>query len=304
MVAAATLYSLCFLAQAAFSPQLPNAIPAVKGNVVERFTLRHIDVEAGSGPEALAGQRYSVHYTGWLRDGKKFDSSRDRKEPFQFVQGRRQVIAGWEAGFEGMKVGGKRRLFIPYQLAYGEKGNNAIPPRAELIFDVELLAVETVKEALPAAELLDPLNGLEKKVMDLAKAVPEDKYDWRPAPTVRSFREVFLHIAYGNRLMVDLAQKTPDPDTLKARIEKQWKDEAAPATKARVIEMLAESFEFARKTIEPLRAGALGADVTFFGASTTRRGVLIRLDNHISEHLGQLIAYSRMTGVVPPWAEK
>ena len=151
------LTAASLLVQQAFNPTMPDSIPQVQGSVVERYTMRVIDVAIGSGPEALAGQRYTVHYTGWLRDGKKFDSSRDRSEPFQFVQGRRQVIAGWETGFEGMKVGGKRRLFLPYQLAYGEKGSNTIPPRAELIFDVELLGVETVKDAVPAAELLDPL---------------------------------------------------------------------------------------------------------------------------------------------------
>jgi peptidylprolyl isomerase len=92
-----------------------------------------------------------VHYTGWLRDGTKFDSSRDRSTPFTFVQGRRAVIPGWDAGFEGMRVGGRRRLFIPYQLAYGEKGRNSIPPKSALIFDVELL---DVKDAPPAPAAL------------------------------------------------------------------------------------------------------------------------------------------------------
>jgi peptidylprolyl isomerase len=155
------IVTAALLFQQDFQPAMPPGVPAVNGPVVERFALRHIDVEAGSGAVAAAGQRYKVHYTGWLRDGKKFDSSRDRNEPFQFVQGRRQVIAGWEAGFEGMRVGGRRRLFIPYQLAYGEKGSGStIPPRAELIFDVELLGVEDVPEAVPAAEVLKPLEEL------------------------------------------------------------------------------------------------------------------------------------------------
>jgi len=290
-----------------FQAPQPTQVPAVNGPVVESFALRRVEIETGTGAAAGPGQRYRVHYTGWLRDGKKFDSSRDRNEPFQFVQGRRQVIAGWEAGFEGMRVGGKRRLFIPYQLAYGEKGSGTvIPPRAELIFDVELLGVEDVPDAIPAAEVLKPLEELEKKVLGLAGAIPEDKLDWRPAPGIRSFREVLLHIAYGNRLMVDLAggTKSPERDALVARIEKQWKDEKETVVKARIVEMLKESFAFARKTIEPLRAGTLGADVTFFGTATTRRGVYIRLDNHISEHLGQLIAYARMAGVTPPWTEQ
>jgi peptidylprolyl isomerase len=232
-----TVCSFLLLAQTAFSPKLPDNIPAIDGaaTVREPYALRYIDAAEGTGAQAQPGQRYTVHYTGWLRDGKKFDSSRDRKEPFRFVQGKRQVIAGWETGFEGMKVGGRRRLFLPYQLAYGEKGNATIPPRAELIFDVELLGVEDVTETPAGAEVLDPLRELEKKVLALANAVPEDKWDWRPAAGVRSFREAFLHIAYGDRLMTDLAAKFPEKDVLTARVEKQWKDEKESLSKARVI---------------------------------------------------------------------
>src|SRR5205085_11896111 len=122
-----------------FSPAMPPPVPAVTGAVEQRPPLRYIETQVGTGALAAPGQEYTVHYTGWLRDGAKFDSSVDRKLPFKFVQGRRQVISGWEIGFEGMKVGGKRRLFLPYQLAYGEKGRGSIPPKAELIFDVELL---------------------------------------------------------------------------------------------------------------------------------------------------------------------
>ena len=89
----------------------------------------------------LRDQVYTVHYTGWLAsDGTKFDSSVDRGTPFEFMQGARRVITGWDEGFEGMHVGGKRRLFIPYQLAYGELGRPpVIPAKADLIFDIELL---------------------------------------------------------------------------------------------------------------------------------------------------------------------
>src|SRR5579871_6575123 len=83
----------------AFDATMPAAVPAVSGKVVESFGLRYIDVKAGDGDPALPGQEYTVHYTGWLRDGSKFDSSVDKNTPFHFTQGRRGVIAGWEAGF-------------------------------------------------------------------------------------------------------------------------------------------------------------------------------------------------------------
>jgi len=95
-----------------FDPKMPAGIPEASGKVVEQATLRYIDVHTGNGADAKPGQQYAVHYTGWLRDGTQFDSSAG-KDPLQFVQGRREVIAGFDVGFEGMKVGGKRRLVIP-----------------------------------------------------------------------------------------------------------------------------------------------------------------------------------------------
>jgi peptidylprolyl isomerase len=104
--------------------------------------LRYHDVSPGQGKEATAGHAVSVHYTGWLPNGEKFDSSRDRNEPFGFTLGAGQVIAGWDEGVVGMKVGGRRKLVIPPDLAYGTAGAPpAIPPGATLVFDVELLDV-------------------------------------------------------------------------------------------------------------------------------------------------------------------
>ena len=107
------------------------------------------DTIIGTGAEASAGQHISVHYTGWLFDaaapgnkGRKFDSSRDRGDPFQFTLGVGQVIGGWDQGFAGMKVGGHRTLVIPPELGYGARGaGGVIPPNATLVFDVELLEV-------------------------------------------------------------------------------------------------------------------------------------------------------------------
>ncbi len=112
--------------------------------------LEKVDEVVGTGPEAQAGDTVKVHYTGTLMNGKQFDSSRG-KEPFQFTLGKGQVIKGWDEGVVGMKVGGKRKLTIPWQMAYGEKGSgDTIPPTAALKFDVELLEVVGKSDAADA----------------------------------------------------------------------------------------------------------------------------------------------------------
>jgi FKBP-type peptidyl-prolyl cis-trans isomerase len=128
----------------------PETTPALP---VPEAAVLVTDLVAGIGEEALPGMIVVVHYTGWLLDaaakdqrGRKFDSSRDRGQPFSFPLGGGRVIRGWEQGVPGMKVGGTRRLVIPPALAYGPRGagNGVIPPDATLLFEVELLAVETV----------------------------------------------------------------------------------------------------------------------------------------------------------------
>jgi peptidylprolyl isomerase len=118
------------------------------------YSLIYIDTKIGTGALALPGKFYTVHYTGYLPDGTKFDSSVDRGEPISFPYGKHRVIQGWDTAFEGMRIGGKRRLFIPYQLAYGEAGRPpVIPAKAELIFDVEFVAQgdDMPKPAAPIA---------------------------------------------------------------------------------------------------------------------------------------------------------
>jgi FKBP-type peptidyl-prolyl cis-trans isomerase len=124
-------------AQSNASPTKVTGKPTSTGSGLEYW-----DIVAGTGATAVSGKTVKVHYTGWLTDGKKFDSSLDRGQPFMFSLGAGQVIKGWDEGVKGMKVGGKRQLRIPPELGYGARGaGGAIPPNATLIFDVELLDV-------------------------------------------------------------------------------------------------------------------------------------------------------------------
>ncbi len=105
--------------------------------------LIYEDTVAGSGAEAKAGAFVTVHYTGWPTDGSKFDSSKDRNDPFQFPLGQGHVIKGWDEGVQGMKIGGTRKLTIPSHLGYGPRGaGGVIPPNATLVFEVELLDLQ------------------------------------------------------------------------------------------------------------------------------------------------------------------
>nr|WP_245595853.1 FKBP-type peptidyl-prolyl cis-trans isomerase [Gloeobacter kilaueensis] len=104
--------------------------------------LKYLDEVVGTGATPKTGQKVTVHYTGTLEDGRKFDSSRDRGQPFSFVLGVGQVIKGWDEGVATMKVGGKRKLVIPPSLGYGARGIGPIPPNSTLLFDVELLGVQ------------------------------------------------------------------------------------------------------------------------------------------------------------------
>jgi len=121
-----------------------SGIPMVAGDTVTTASgLKYIEIAAGSGPTPEPGNLIGAHYTGWLLDGKKFDSSRDRGQPLQFPIGKGRVIKGWDEGLLSMSVGGRRLLIIPPELGYGDRGTpgGPIPPKATLIFDVELVSI-------------------------------------------------------------------------------------------------------------------------------------------------------------------
>ena len=146
------------------SPLVPESqLRQTLGLESSSFSLAYIDTQVGTGEPAAPHKWYSIHYTGYLVDGTKFDSSYDHPgaEPISIEYGKHQVIPGWDTGFDGMRIGGKRRLFIPYQLAYGTQGKPPIPPKAELIFDVELVSQSDEKPApkappTPAAPAATP----------------------------------------------------------------------------------------------------------------------------------------------------
>lgn len=152
--------------------KLPPGVPPGRGLAKTAFSLRYQDLRIGTGAEAEPNKLYKVQYTGWLAaDGRKFDSSYDRKEqvldkdgkpeldadgkpkmeakPLAFPQGFGRLIPGFDQGLWGMKVGGKRRLFIPWQLAYGARGGRGIPPKADLIFDIEFVDQSDLNMQMP-----------------------------------------------------------------------------------------------------------------------------------------------------------
>jgi len=129
------------MAEASGSEGNAPGIPQLTGPVETAPSgLKYIEELEGNGPAIRAGQNVSVHYTGWLTNGTKFDSSRDRGQPFQFAVGAGRVIKGWDEGVATMKLGGKRRLIVPPELGYGERGVGPIPPNSVLIFDVEAIS--------------------------------------------------------------------------------------------------------------------------------------------------------------------
>jgi peptidylprolyl isomerase len=160
------------------SPMEGSVLRETLGLQGTSFSLEYIDVKVGTGALAAPHKWYSINYSGYLVDGTRFDSSYDRGEPFSFPYGLHHVIMGWDTGFAGMRVGGKRRLIIPYQLAYGPKGNPpTIPPNAALLFDVEFLGQSDTEPApktppAPPAATVPPASSAPAPAATAPTATP------------------------------------------------------------------------------------------------------------------------------------
>jgi peptidylprolyl isomerase len=168
------------------SPLEPSTLKEDLGIESTTFSLDYIDTRVGSGE--LAGQNpakkwYSVNYTGYLPDGTKFDSSLDRGEPIVIPYGGHQVIPGWDTGFAGMRVGGKRRLLIPYQLAYGASAKGPIPAKSNLIFDVELVSLSDTQPKPKAPPTPPPTGAVPPPPADGAKPATQPSSQPSSQPT-------------------------------------------------------------------------------------------------------------------------
>jgi peptidylprolyl isomerase len=174
---------------------LPSSIPKVVGIPKTLYAIKYIDIKIGTGALAQPHKFYTVHYTGWFPNGTKFDSSVDRGTPFTFPYGAHRVITGWDTGFEGMHVGGKRRLFVPYQLAYGELGNPPhMPAKANLIFDVEFISQSDTPPEQPRQPAPPPAPPAPKPAAEPApadSAPPADKPATPPQPQTPPHPEAF-----------------------------------------------------------------------------------------------------------------
>jgi uncharacterized damage-inducible protein DinB len=151
-------------------------------------------------------------------------------------------------------------------------------------------------------DFLLSFSDAETKVLTLAKAMPAGKYSWRPGPGVRSVGEVYVHIANGNRLLLTLMTGMPSRDEFMKIVQANEQREKTVTDKANVIADLEASFKEVHTALDGATDDGLAKSIKFFGEDTTPRGVYMSIGNHVSEHLGQSIAYARINGVVPPWS--
>jgi peptidylprolyl isomerase len=155
------------------SPQEGSALKETLGIDSTSFSLDYIDTKVGTGDLAAPHKWYTIQYTGYLVDGTKFDSSYDHpgQEPFTFPVGQHQVVVGWDTGFAGMRIGGKRRLFIPFQFAYGPTAHASIPPKSMLIFDLEFIS-QSDEKPTPKVPPTPPISAAPARPAPPAPAPP------------------------------------------------------------------------------------------------------------------------------------
>ena len=151
-------------------------------------------------------------------------------------------------------------------------------------------------------EFLLSFDDAEAKVLSLAKAVPAEKYSWRPGPGVRSVSEVYIHIANGNRLLLGMMNGQPPREEFMKLVGRNEEREKTITDKTKVVADLEASFKEVHNALDAASDAQLSKSVKVFGEETTPRGVYMTISNHVSEHLGQSIAYARMNGIVPPWS--
>ena len=151
-------------------------------------------------------------------------------------------------------------------------------------------------------EFLFSFNDAEAKVVSLAKAMPAGKYSWRPGPGVRSVSEVYIHIANGNRLLLGMTNGMPPREEFMKLVGSNEQREKTITDKAKVVDDLEASFKEVHNALDAARDAQLSKSIKVFGGETTPRGVYMIVANHVSEHMGQSIAYARMNGIVPPWS--
>jgi uncharacterized damage-inducible protein DinB len=151
-------------------------------------------------------------------------------------------------------------------------------------------------------EFLFSFNDAEAKVLSLAKAMPPEKYSWRPGPGVRSVGEVYIHIANGNRLLLGMTNGMPPREEFMKLVASNEQREKTITDKAKVVADLEASFKEVHHALEAASDAQLSKSIKVFGGDTTPRGVYMIIANHVSEHMGQSVAYARMNGIVPPWS--
>ena len=235
--------------------------------------------------------RVTVHYSGWTTDGKMFDSSVVRKEPATFPLNR--VIPGWTEGVQLMVEGETRRFWIPVELAYNNREGR---PKGMLVFDVELIRIEPAVSPNPVLDgLKTDYVAVRRYITRAAEQVPESLYGFKPTPEVRSFGQLFAHIADGNyEFCGPVAGEKPSVQDI----------EKTKTTKADIVAALGASFAYC-DTVLGAMTDADGAKMAdFFGQPLARLSIFAANTSHDNEHYGNIVTYMRLNKMVPPSSQR